>query len=99
MASYCVRRRGSSASRSESPKRLKPKTARLMARPGKIAIHGALSANCTAAPRSIDVGHLAHRERARADYARTARHHRHRDGEDHVARAGAEHRDDGERED
>ena len=32
---------GSSASRSESPKRLKAKTARLMARPGNTAIQGA----------------------------------------------------------
>src|SRR5262249_21729149 len=34
---------GSHASRSVSPKRLKPKTARLIARPGKIASHGACS--------------------------------------------------------
>src|SRR3990172_13298954 len=47
-ACYWVRRRGSRASRSESPKRLNAKTARLMARPGKIAIHGADSANSTA---------------------------------------------------
>ncbi|MNC97424.1 hypothetical protein D3C83_150740 [compost metagenome] len=32
---------------------MKPKTAMLMARPGKMAIHGAVSANSTAAPRSI----------------------------------------------
>src|SRR5947207_73328 len=50
---HWVRRRGSSASRSESPKRLNANTARLIAKPGKIAIHGAVSANCTAAPRSI----------------------------------------------
>ena len=35
---------GSSASRSESPKRLKPNTPRLIAMPGKTAIHGAFSA-------------------------------------------------------
>src|SRR5207247_1554636 len=34
---------GSQASRSVSPKRLKPKTDRLMARPGKMASHGACS--------------------------------------------------------
>src|SRR4030095_5211830 len=50
---HCVFRRGSSASRSESPNRLKANTERLMASPGKIAIHGAVSANSTAAPRSI----------------------------------------------
>src|SRR5262245_17344298 len=51
---YRLRRRGSRASRRESPKRLKAKTARLMARPGKMAIQGAVSANSTAAPRSIN---------------------------------------------
>src|SRR5262249_2100589 len=45
--------RGSSASLRESPKRLKAKTARLMASPGKTAIHGAVSAKSTAAPLSI----------------------------------------------
>src|SRR5262249_16689037 len=35
---------GSRVSRRESPKRLKPNTARLMAMPGKRAIHGAFSA-------------------------------------------------------
>src|SRR5262245_26145156 len=50
---YWVLSRGSRASRSESPKRLNANTARLMARPGKIAIQGAASANWTAAPRSI----------------------------------------------
>src|SRR5262245_52623610 len=50
---HCARSRGSSASRNESPNRLKANTARLIASPGKIAIHGADSANCTAAPRSI----------------------------------------------
>src|SRR5690242_13384931 len=48
-AAHCVRRRGSSASRSESPNRLNAKTERLMAMPGKMAIHGAVSANSTAA--------------------------------------------------
>src|SRR3990172_5609582 len=48
-----VRSLGSSASRRESPKRLNPKTAALIARPGKMAIQGALSANSTAAPRSL----------------------------------------------
>src|SRR5436309_12541411 len=43
-APYPFRRSfGSHASRSVSPKRLKPKTARLLARPGKIASHGACS--------------------------------------------------------
>src|SRR5262249_11098941 len=51
---YRLRKRGSRASRRESPKRLKAKTARLMARPGKMAIQGAVSANSTAAPRSIN---------------------------------------------
>src|SRR5712692_12065345 len=50
---HAVRRRGSSASRSESPNRLKPKTARLMAIPGAMASHGARSRNCIPAPRSI----------------------------------------------
>src|SRR3972149_4921998 len=48
-----VRSLGSSASRRESPKRLKPKTEALIARPGKMAIQGARSANSTAAPRSM----------------------------------------------
>src|SRR4029450_641620 len=48
-----VRSLGSRASRRESPKRLKANTARLMARPGNSPIHGACSANSTAAPRSI----------------------------------------------
>src|SRR3989441_1412428 len=51
--SHWALRRGSSASRNESPNRLNAKTAKLIASPGKIAIHGAASANCTAAPRSI----------------------------------------------
>src|SRR5262245_11105600 len=51
--SHWARRRGSRASRNESPNRLNANTARLIASPGKIAIHGADSANCTAAPRSI----------------------------------------------
>src|SRR5207253_2420809 len=51
--SHWALRRGSSASRNESPNRLNAKTARLIASPGKIAIHGAASANCTAAPRSM----------------------------------------------
>src|SRR5688572_3691865 len=50
---HSVRSFGSSASRSESPKRLKAKTERLIATPGKMAIHGAVSANSTAAPRSM----------------------------------------------
>src|SRR3990167_7868009 len=50
---HWVRSRGSRASRSESPNRLKANTARLIASPGKIAIQGAASANSTAAPRSI----------------------------------------------
>src|SRR6059036_174441 len=44
---------GSRASRSESPKRLKPNTARLMARPGNTAIHGAFSEYDGAEPESI----------------------------------------------
>src|SRR3970040_681630 len=52
-ARYETRNFGSSASRSESPKRLKAKTPKLIARPGKMAIHGALSANSTAAPLRI----------------------------------------------
>src|SRR3954463_3713979 len=48
-----VRRRGSSASRSESPKRLNPNTAMLIAMPGAIASHGARSRNCMPAPRSM----------------------------------------------
>src|SRR5262249_42494144 len=40
---HCERRRGSSASRRESPNRLKANTARLMASPGKMAIQGAVS--------------------------------------------------------
>src|SRR5207245_8709357 len=46
-AAHCVRSRGSSASRSESPKRLNANTERLIARPGKMAIQGAVSANST----------------------------------------------------
>src|SRR5881397_3937690 len=45
---------GSKASRSESPKRLNPNTARLIARPGKIASHGAFSAYESALPESIN---------------------------------------------
>ena len=37
-----MRSRGSRASRSESPNRLKPNTAKLIASPGKIAIQGAI---------------------------------------------------------
>src|SRR3970040_2000260 len=48
-----VRSLGSSASRRESPKRLKPKTLALIASPGKMDIQGARSANSTAAPRSM----------------------------------------------
>src|SRR3990172_1721940 len=48
-----VRSLGSSAYRRESPKRLNPKTPALIARPGKMAIQGARSANSTAAPRSL----------------------------------------------
>src|SRR5262245_57781012 len=44
---------GSSASRSESPKRLKPNTPRLIAMPGNSAIHGAFSAYEGAEPESI----------------------------------------------
>src|SRR2546428_11238466 len=50
---HAVRRRGSSASRSESPKRLKPNTAIEMAMPGAIASQGARSRNCMPAPRSM----------------------------------------------
>src|SRR3989338_3112196 len=50
---HWVRSRGSRASRSESPNRLKANTARLIASPGKIAIQGAASANSTAAPLSM----------------------------------------------
>ncbi len=42
--SYAVLSLGSSTSRSASPSMLKPKTARLMAIPGKMAIQGAVSA-------------------------------------------------------
>ncbi len=45
---------GSRASRIESPKRLKPNTARLMAMPGKTATHGARSAYDSALPESIN---------------------------------------------
>ena len=44
---------GSSASRSASPKRLKPNTVTAIARPGKIAIHGAVEAYSSAPPCSI----------------------------------------------
>src|SRR5262245_60961649 len=44
---------GSRASRIESPNRLKPNTARLMAMPGKTATHGAFSAYDSALPESI----------------------------------------------
>ena len=44
---------GSRASRRESPKRLKPNTARLIATPGKMASHGAFSAYIGAPPESI----------------------------------------------
>src|SRR5436309_12673106 len=44
---------GSSASRRESPKRLKPNTPRLIAMPGKSAIQGAFSAYDGAEPESI----------------------------------------------
>src|SRR6266545_2584597 len=50
---HAVRRRGSSASRRESPNRLNPNTARLMATPGAIASQGARSRNCMPAPRSM----------------------------------------------
>ena len=50
---YRERSLGSSTSRTASPNRLKPNTARLMATPGKIAIHGALSAYSSAPPCSI----------------------------------------------
>ena len=49
--SYCAeRRRGSSTSLNASPNRLKPNTASVIARPGKIATQGALSANSSAPP-------------------------------------------------
>src|SRR6266851_4254667 len=44
---------GSSASRSESPKRLKPNTPRLIAMPGKMGIQGAFSAYDSAEPESM----------------------------------------------
>ena len=44
---------GSSRSRRASPKRLNPNTARVMASPGKIESHGALSRNSSAPPLSI----------------------------------------------
>jgi hypothetical protein len=44
---------GSSSSRTASPNRLKPNTARLMAIPGKTAIQGALSAYSSAPPWSM----------------------------------------------
>jgi len=51
--SYFPRSFGSSASRNESPKRLKPNTPRLIAMPGNRAIHGAFSAYDAAEPESI----------------------------------------------
>src|SRR5438094_1193343 len=69
-----VRRRGSSASRSESPNRLKPNTARLIATPGAIASHGACSRNCMPAPRSMSphagVGSFTPRPRNDSDASR-----------------------------
>src|SRR5205823_1431900 len=69
-----VRSLGSSASRSESPKRLKAKTARLMASPGKMAIQGADSAKSTAAPRNMSphaaVGSWTPRPRKESDDSR-----------------------------
>ena len=50
---YRSRSLGSRASRKASPKRLKPKTVRAIARPGKIAIHGAVEAYSSAPPCSI----------------------------------------------
>jgi IS30 family transposase len=50
---YCERILGSSTSRTASPNRLKPNTASVMASPGKIAIHGAVSAYSSAPPWSI----------------------------------------------
>ncbi len=51
---YCEERsRGSSTSRSASPKRLKPNTESVIARPGNMATQGALSANSSAPPCSI----------------------------------------------
>ena len=44
---------GSRASRSASPNRLKPKTVSAIARPGKIAIHGAVEAYSSAPPCNI----------------------------------------------
>lgn len=49
-AAYWDRSLGSNSSRTASPNRLKPNTARLMAMPGKIAIQGALSAYSSAPP-------------------------------------------------
>ena len=47
---YCWRSLGSRRSRRASPKRLKPKTARLIAMPGKMGTQGALSAYSWAPP-------------------------------------------------
>src|SRR5262245_31502559 len=69
-----VRSLGSRASRRESPKRLNANTARLMARPGNSPIHGACSANSTAAPLSIRpqaaVGSCTPRPRKDSDASR-----------------------------
>ncbi len=51
---YCERSLGSSASRTESPNKLKPKTASVIATPGQMATHGALSAYSSAPPCSIN---------------------------------------------
>ena len=51
---YRALRRGSKRSRNASPKRLNPNTARVMARPGKMGTQGALSANSSAPPCSIN---------------------------------------------
>lgn len=50
---YRSRSFGSSTSRSASPKRLMPNTVSMIARPGKIAIHGAVDAYSSAPPCSI----------------------------------------------
>src|SRR5438309_741951 len=53
LAAHEPRRRGSSVSRSASPSRVVPNTARLMARPGQITSHGAFSAYSAAAIESM----------------------------------------------
>ena len=71
-----TRRRGSSASRSESPSKLKANTAMLSATPGAIASHGARSTNCTLAPRSMSPRRASARRRPAQKGQRRLRQHR-----------------------